>query len=269
MTQGAYRTTLLAAAIGLSLIACQGDAVGRPAAETAEGQTTSAWEVVRSYPHDSRAFTQGLVYHDGYLWEGTGRRGESSVRQVRPETGEIVRRVDLPGSFFGEGIAVFDDRVFQLTWVSGLGFVYDLESLQVVRQFRQFTEGWGLTHDGTHLIMSDGSATLYFLDPETMQPVREIHVLDDGRTIDQINELEFIDGEIFANVWHSDTILRISPETGEVVGRLDLTGILSSGDRPVDPEGVLNGIAYDPETGRIFVTGKLWPRLFEIRLVEQ
>lgn len=261
----------LAVATALVLLACQADATERPAAAVeglaaSPAQAATAWELVRSFPHDVEAFTQGLVYHGGFLWEGTGRRGASSVRQVRPESGEIVRRVDLPGSFFGEGITIFGEQIYQLTWVSGIGFVYDLESLQVVRQFRQFTEGWGLTHDGTHLIMSDGSATLYFLDPGTMAPVREIHVLDEGRTIDQINELEFIDGEIFANVWHRDEILRISPESGQVVGRLDLSGLLPAAERPRDPEGVLNGIAHDPDTGRIFVTGKLWPRIFEIRL---
>lgn len=235
------------------------------AAPAAASSAQLSYEVIRTYPHDSRAFTQGLAYHDGYLYEGTGRRGESSLRQVRVETGEVVRQVDLPSAYFGEGITIFGGRVYQLTWLSGVGFVYDFETFSVVQQFRQFTEGWGLTHDGSQLIQSDGSATLYFLDPQTMALQRQIEVHDAAGPIDQINELEYVDGHILANVWHSDEILRIAPADGLVTGRLDLAGILPAAERR-DPEAVLNGIAYDTETGRLFVTGKLWPKLFEIRV---
>lgn len=229
---------------------------------------TQTYEVVRSYPHDPAAFTQGLVFHDGYLYEGTGRRGESTLRKVELESGRVLESVDLLPMFFGEGIAILGQRVYQLTWQSGTGFVYDLESFGVVGQFRQFTEGWGLTHDGAQLILSDGSSRIYFLDPETVAVVRQIEVRDQGRSVAQINELEYIDGEIYANVWHSDDILRISPRTGEVLGRIDMSGIIDAA-LIHDPEAVLNGIAYDAASGRTFVTGKLWPRLFEVRFVGQ
>ena len=264
-------------ALGIALGCSDRPAVGA-GAEEAPPETSAVapvaapaaqlrYELVRSYPHDRRAFTQGLTYRDGYLYEGTGRRGESSLRQVRVETGEVVRRVDLPSVYFGEGITILGDRVYQLTWLSGVGFVYDLESLQVVQQFRQVAEGWGLTHDGSSLIQSDGSDTLYFLDPSTMALRRRLQVRDERGAVDQINELEWVEGAIFANVWHSDEILRISPADGTVTGRIDLAGILPAAERR-DPEAVLNGIACDPETGRLYVTGKLWPKLFEIRVLE-
>lgn len=239
-----------------------------PAASPAPGSSVAQlrYELVGTYPHDAGAFTQGLAYRDGFLYEGTGRRGESSLRQVRVETGEVVRQVDLPPAYFGEGIAILGARVYQLTWVSGVGFVYDLETFQVVQQFRQVADGWGLTHDGSSLIQSDGSATLYFLEPQTMALQRRVQVHDERGPVDQINELEYVDGVIFANVWHSDEILRISPADGSVNGRLDLVGILPDVERR-DPEAVLNGIAHDPETGRLYVTGKLWPKLFEIRIL--
>lgn len=230
------------------------------------GVPVESYEVVRSFPHDPAAFTQGLVFHDGYLYEGTGRRGESSLRKVELQSGRVVESVDLPPMFFGEGITILGQRVYQLTWQSGRGFIYDLESFGVVRQFRQSGEGWGLTHDGTQLILSDGSSQLYFLDPETVAPVRQIEVRDQGRPVDQINELEYIGGQIYANVWHSDDILRISPRTGEVLARIDMSGIIDA-ELIRDPEAVLNGIAYDAASGRTFVTGKLWPRLFEVRFV--
>lgn len=245
-------------------------AAAAPTAAVATGASAAVaqltYEVVRTYPHDARAFTQGLAYRDGYLYEGTGRRGESSLRQVRVENGEVVRQVELPSAFFGEGITILGDRVYQLTWLSGVGFVYDLETFAVVQQFRQFTEGWGLTHDGTHLIQSDGSAALYFLDPQSMAPQRQVEVHDADGPIDQVNELEFVDGAILANVWHSDEILWIAPDDGMVTARLDLAGILPAAERR-DPEAVLNGIAHDPDSGRLYITGKLWPKLFEIRVL--
>jgi glutamine cyclotransferase len=233
---------------------------------TSQEEVVETYEVVREYSHDAAAFTQGLTFHDGFLYEGTGRRGQSTVRKVDIASGEVVQQASISPMLFGEGLTIHDGRVFQLTWTSGVGFVYDLETFEVERQFRQFTQGWGLTTDGEHLIQSDGSRTLYFLDSETMQPVRSIDVHDANGFIDQVNELEYIDGEIYANVWHSWEILRISPRDGRVIGRIDLAGILDTDALP-DPESVLNGIAYDPATGRIWVTGKLWPTLFEVRFV--
>lgn len=261
----------------VAALACGGaletDAASEPAAGgddlgvvAAQETVIETYEVVRQFPHDPAAFTQGLVFHDGHLIEGTGRRGQSSLRKVEIETGRVVQTADLSPRLFGEGIAIHEGRVYQLTWTSGLGFVYDLDSFEVVQQFRQFTEGWGLTSDGEHLIQSDGSSNLHFLDPATMQPTRSVEVHDTDGFIDQINELEYIDGEIYANVWHSWEILRISPRDGHVIGRIDMSGLLDTTELP-DPESVLNGIAYDPAMGRVYVTGKLWPKIFEVRFV--
>lgn len=261
----AARVSLLVAvaACGRGLAGSEGPAEGRRAGSL----PVYGYEVVRVHPHDPRAFTQGLAFHDGFLYEGTGRRGESTLRKVRVETGEVVQSVDLPAALFGEGITLFGDRVYQLTWMSGVGFVYDRDSFRLLGQFPQFTEGWGLTDDGEQLILSDGSPRLYFLDPETLAPVRTIEVRDKGRAVEQINELEYIDGEVWANVWHSDHVLRISPQDGAVLGRVDFAGLLDAAERR-DPEAVLNGIAHDAQTGRLFVTGKLWPKLFEVRVRE-
>jgi glutamine cyclotransferase len=265
----------LALALSLAAAGCA-PANGAATADEAPVTTSSAgqeevletFEVVREHPHDAAAFTQGLTYHDGYLYEGTGRRGQSSLRRVDIETGRVVQQADLSPVLFGEGITLHDGRLFQLTWTSGVGFVYDLETFEVADQFRQFTQGWGLTSDGESLIQSDGTVNLYFVDPETMQPSRSIQVHDANGFIDRINELEYIDGDIYANVWHSWEILRISPRDGRVIGRVDLSGIFDADSLP-DPESVLNGIAYDPDTGRIWVTGKLWPKLFEVRFVRR
>lgn len=281
MTTG-MRPRRLAVALLVSLLACGGAASSdtsgadepasaappAPVGDAAGQIVAETYEVVREYPHDARAFTQGLVYHDGYLYEGTGRRGVSSLRKVELETGRVVEEAALSPVLFGEGIAILDDHVYQLTWTSGIGFVYDLDTFEVVRQFRQFTQGWGLTSDGRELILSDGTRNLYFIDPATMQATRNIEVRDDNGFIDQINELEYIDGEIYANVWHSWDILRISPRDGRVIGRIDMRGLLDTSQLP-DPESVLNGIAYDAASGRIFVTGKLWPSLFEVRFVRR
>ena len=223
------------------------------------------YEVVGEYPHDPNAFTQGLYFEDGFLYEGTGRRGQSSLRKVELETGTVLADVALPGEFFGEGIAPLGDRIYQLTWTSGVAFIYDKESFEVQSQVRYSREGWGLTGDGTHLVMSDGSEYLYFLDPESFGLVRQVEVRGALGPVRQLNELEYIEGYIYANVWYTHEILKIAPESGEIVGRLDLTDLVDTVEVS-DPEGVLNGIAYDPESGRMFVTGKLWPKLFELRL---
>jgi glutamine cyclotransferase len=226
------------------------------------------YRVLNSYPHDPEAFTQGLVYEDGVLYEGTGLRGESTLRRVDLATGQVLQSRSLPDQFFGEGITVWDDTIIQLTWQSNVGFVRDVTTFDLVREFRYPTEGWGLTHDGTHLIMSDGTSTLHFVDPVSFEEVSRIEVLDGNSPVTRLNELEFIDGEVFANIWQTDRIARISPETGQVAGWIDLTGLLGPQDRTQKVD-VLNGIAYDTENDRLFVTGKLWPKLFEIELIAE
>ena len=224
------------------------------------------FEVVRQLPHDTTAFTQGFTYYNGFFYEGTGREGRSSLRQVDPETGRLLRKTDLAPDLFGEGVTVLGNKVIQLTWLSHVGFVYDLVDFRLVRTFKYSGEGWGLTTDGRELFMSDGSAEIRVLDASTFAEKRRINVSDGGKPLDQLNELEFVEGEIYANVWHSDRIARISPQTGRVVGWIDLTGLLGPFYKR-EAEAVLNGIAYDSKGKRLFVTGKLWPKVFEIRVI--
>jgi glutamine cyclotransferase len=224
------------------------------------------YRIKNIYPHDPQAFTQGLVYEGGFLYESTGLYRRSSVRRVALETGRVVQRLSLPPRFFGEGLTVFDGRLIQLTWRSRTGFVYDKRSFQLQARFHYPTEGWGLTHDGQRLILSDGSSSLYFLDPTTFRETGRIRVFDHRGPVDRLNELEYIGGEIYANVWRTDRIARISPLTGEVVGWIDLSGLLEP-NAEHDSVDVLNGIAYDFANERLFVTGKLWPKLFEIELI--
>jgi glutamine cyclotransferase len=224
------------------------------------------FEVKRAYRHDPNAYTQGLVFDDGFLYEGTGKYGASELRKVELATGKVVRRHRLPARYFGEGIALVGDRIVQLTWQGGVGFVYEKESFRKVREFDYPGEGWGVTHDGKRLILSDGSAELRFLDPESFEEIGRVTVRDRGAPVRDLNELEFVEGEIYANVWQRDAIARISPEDGKVVGWIDLRGLLSNENRTARTE-VLNGIAYDPGDHRLFVTGKNWPLLFEIKLV--
>ena len=230
---------------------------------------TFSYRIVDSYPHDPHAFTQGLVYYQGEFYEGTGLYGRSSLRRVKIETGEVLEMVPLKDDFFAEGIAIWEDRIIQLTWKSRQGFVWDRENLTKIGDFTYRTEGWGLTSNETRLIMSDGSDTLYFLDPENYSMQGTLMVTASGEPVRGINELEYIEGMIYANLWPSSWIAIISPETGEVTGRIDLSGILEEGGSPAGRVDVLNGIAYDPSEERLFVTGKLWPRLFEIELVEE
>lgn len=241
----------------------------------AEGETVTStcpadcgYTVVHTYPHDPEAFTQGLVYESGVLYEGTGLYGSSSLRKVQLETGEVLRKHDLTSAYFGEGIALFNGKIYQLTWKNKHGFVYSVDSFAVTSEFSYTTEGWGLTHDGNRLIMSDGSANLYFLDPDTLERTGELAVHDAQGSVTRLNELEWVNGEILANVWQTDDIVRIDPISGSVKGRIHLGGLLSLEDRAGNPD-VLNGIAYDATQDRLFVTGKLWPKLFEIRLVPQ
>ena len=224
------------------------------------------FRIVNTYPHDPQAYTQGLVYRDGFLFESTGRRGSSFLRKVRLEDGESVQQVPVDSQYFAEGLAVWNDRLIQLTWESNIGFVYDLTSFNLKSTFRYSGEGWGLTDDGTRLIMSDGSDTLRFFDPITLEVQAQLQVTDGTVSVGDLNELEYVRGEIYANVWHTDRIARVSPESGRVVGWIDLTRLLSPVYQLDDSEAVLNGIAFDAENDRLFVTGKLWPRLFEIEL---
>jgi glutamine cyclotransferase len=224
------------------------------------------YEVVNVFPHDPEAFTQGLIFLDGFLYESTGLYGESTLRKVDLETGEVLQKVAINSEDFGEGMTDWEETLVQLTWRENRGYVYDRVDFTLQDQFNYETEGWGLTQDGETLVMSDGSSELYFLDPESFQVKDSITVTDQGEKIRWLNELEFINGEIYANVYQTDNIVRINPETGQVSGWIDLAGIL-----PDTPEtqraGVLNGVAYDPETGRLFITGKNWPYLYEIVLI--
>ena len=221
---------------------------------------------MRAYPHDPRAFTQGLLFHDGVLYEGTGQWGESSIRKVNLETGEVLQKREIPEAYFGEGIAIAGNRLIELTWRNQKGFVYDLATFEPKAEFTYPGEGWGLTSDGKRLIMSDGTAQLRFLDPATLQETGRITVTAGGQPVNQLNELEWVNGEVWANIWKEDRIARIDPATGKVTGWIDMRGLLSPAERP-DPDDVLNGIAYDAKSGRIFVTGKRWPKLFEIQVV--
>lgn len=224
------------------------------------------YRVVNRYPHDPNGFTQGLVFVDGFLFEGTGLRGRSSLRKVDVITGKILQYRNLPAHFFGEGVTVYHNKVIQLTWRAHQGFVYDKDTFQLLGTFHYPTEGWGITHDGEHLIMSDGTSILYFLDPDTYKVKRRIKVRGPGGPVSNLNELEYVQGLILANIWKTDMIVQISPDTGDIVGWIDLRGLLGPEDR-VQRVDVLNGIAYDQRNDRLFVTGKLWPRLFEIKLI--
>ena len=227
---------------------------------------TSHFRVVHSFPHDSKAYTQGLIYRDGFLFESTGLNGRSSVRKVDLESGRVLQQHDLRSEYFAEGLTDWRDQLVQLTWQSAVGFVYDLSSFSLRQTFPLTGEGWGLAHDTDSLIVSDGSSTLRFLDPVTFHEVRHVEVTDRGAAVRDLNELEVVRGQIYANIWHSNRIAMIAPRTGQVAGWIDLTGLMSVGYR-LDPEAVLNGIAYDSAHDRLFVTGKLWPRLFEIRVI--
>lgn len=223
------------------------------------------YEVVRAWPHDPRAFTQGLVYRGGSFLESTGLNGRSSLREVQPETGRVLKQVGLASTYFGEGLAVVGAQAFWLTWQNGKCFVYDADTFQALKEFPYEGEGWGLATDGSQLILSDGTARIRFIDPITFAVKRTIDVTQEGKPRDRLNELEFIRGEIFANVWQTDEIVRIDPETGVVRGVVDFAGLLPPHERGPEVD-VLNGIAYDQATDRLFVTGKCWPKLYEVRL---
>jgi glutaminyl-peptide cyclotransferase len=225
------------------------------------------YDIVNTYPHDTSAFTEGLFYLNGYLYESTGLEQHSSIRKVRLETGEVLQRRDVPAQYFGEGIVNWKDQLISLTWKSHLGFVYDLKSFQPQRQFSYEGEGWALTQDGKQILMSDGTPEIRLLNPQTLLPTGRIQVTLDGKPLPNINELEWVKGEIYANVWLTNRIARIDPKTGNVVGWIDLTGLAPKPEDTPDPQNdVLNGIAYDAKHDRLFVTGKRWPSIYEISL---
>lgn len=226
-----------------------------------------SYDVISTYPHDPAAFTQGLVYHQGVLYESTGLNGQSSLRQVELETGKVMKRVNVPSAHFAEGLALFNNRLYQLTWQTQTTFVYDPDSFAQLRTFNYSGEGWGLTHNGQSLIMSNGSNQIRFLDPETFQVQRTISVTENDRAVSMLNELEFIKGEIYANIWLTDRIARIDPASGRVSGWVNLAGLLTPEER--NRADVLNGIAYDEANDRLFVTGKNWPKLFQIKLISR
>jgi glutaminyl-peptide cyclotransferase len=223
-------------------------------------------DVVHTYPHDVSAYTEGLFYLNGFLYESTGLEQHSSIRKVRVDTGAVVQKIDIPAQYFGEGIVNWRGHLISLTWKSHVGFVYDLASLKVQRQFQYEGEGWALTQDGKQLIMSDGTPELRFLNPETLHETNRIQVTLDGKPVRNVNELEWVKGEIYANVWETNWIARIDPRDGHVRGMINLAGLLQPSDQVSGPDSVLNGIAYDAKGDRLFVTGKNWPKLFEIRL---
>ena len=229
---------------------------------------TYGFEIVNAWPHDGGSFTQGLIYHEGAFIESAGQYGESSLRRVEPTTGRVVQKIDVPRQYFAEGVTLFRGKIYQLTWQNHLGFIYDPNTFEQTGTFRYDGEGWGLTHDSESLILSDGTSHIRFLDPETYAVRRTINVNYRGRPVRELNELEYVKGEIYANVWKADRIARIDPQTGRVTGWIDLAGLLPAPERGTDTDAVLNGIAYDERGDRLFVTGKLWPKLFEIRLKE-
>jgi len=227
------------------------------------------YRVIHTYPHDVTAFTEGLFFQDGRLYESTGLEGRSEIRMEALETGNVLQSRSIAPQYFGEGIVSWKGRLIELTWRSHIGFVYDLKSFTPLAEFHYSGEGWALTKDAHSIIMSDGTPYLRFLDPDTLQETRRVEVTDNGTPIANLNELEYVEGEVYANIWQTDRIARIDPKTGRVVGWIDLTGLLSTADRAGGRVDVLNGIAYDPARKRLFVTGKLWPKIFEIRVVNR
>ena len=224
-------------------------------------------KVVNTYEHDKQAFTQGLLYDNGLLYESTGVRGRSTMRKVKLETGEVLQKVKLPASLFGEGLALWEEQFVQLSWQAGVALVYDKESFKLSHVFRYKGEGWGLTNNKDGFIMSDGTADLRFMDPKTFQEVKRITVTDAGNKVKNLNELEYINGEIYANVWLTNKIAKIDPNSGKVLAWIDLSNLVPAGYKN-NPDAVLNGIAYDSKRKRFFVTGKLWPKLFEVSFLE-
>jgi glutaminyl-peptide cyclotransferase len=239
--------------------------LGIPGCAAKEQGPQKDYEVVNTYPHDPTAFTQGLIFQDGALIESTGLEKHSTLRRVELQTGKVLQKVDVPPYFFAEGMTLFGGKIYQLTWKGEKGFIYDPQTFEKTGEFTYTGEGWGLTHDADSLILSDGSNQIRFLDPATYKVKRTISVLDGDKPLEEINELEYVKGEILANIWHDNRIARIDPQNGRINGWVDLSDLLKPGE-VTDEEAVLNGIAYDERGDRLFVTGKLWPKLFEIKI---
>ena len=233
---------------------------------TAAESPVSHYRVVRTFPHDPMAFTQGLIYLDGFLYESTGLNGRSSLRMTELASGKVLQKQPVAAQYFAEGMTNFGGKLYQLTWQSGKAFVYDRFSFKLLKEHTYTGEGWGLTNDGKRLILSDGTAQIRFIDPVTFAVTGKITVTDQGRPIERLNELEYVRGEIYANIWQTELIARISPATGKVLGWIDLTALLTAAE--AQGVAVLNGIAYDAKQDRLFVTGKLWPKIFEIKLTK-
>jgi glutamine cyclotransferase len=264
-----WRTALSAALLlSIPVFACQSTSFANLNASRKAATPIYGFEAVNTFPHDRSAFTQGLAFHDSNLLESTGKVGHSSLRRVELKTGKVQRKVDVHEPYFAEGITVLKGQIYQLTWRQSVGFIYDARTFKKLREFNYRGEGWGLTNDGQSLILSDGSNRISFLDPANFEVRRTITIVDGGTPVAELNELEYIQDEIYANVWHTDRIARIDPRTGAVVGWIELAGLLGHGEVS-DGEAVLNGIAYDETNSRLFVTGKLWPKLFEIRLIRK
>jgi glutaminyl-peptide cyclotransferase len=261
-TKATILKSLLSIATGLGLYSA-----GLSVAQAAV--PTYGFVVKKSYPHDTRAFTEGLFYLDGYLYESTGMKGEGTIRKLDLNSGKVLAGIKVPPQYFGEGITAINGELISLTWQDQLGLTYDLKTFAPKRQFNYPGEGWALTNDGSHIYMSDGTATIRVLDPKTLTEQRRFQVTADGIAVAQLNELEWVDGEIYANIWQTNTIARIDPTSGRIVGWIDLTGIISDKERGADVDNVANGIAWDPMRKRLFVTGKRWPKLYEIKLVKR
>lgn len=262
---------VLVLTLAVAALQCNGadsSPTANTAATNAHANATAAkhgYQIVNIYPHDSGAFTQGLVFVDGKLYEGTGQEGRSSLREVDLQSGRVLRKIDVPEPFFAEGITLLNGKIYQLTWQHQMGFIYNAQTLEKIGQFQYAGEGWGITNDGHSLIISDGSNRIRFLDPDSFRVTKTIAVTDDRTPIKELNELEYVNGEIYANIWHDQRIVTIDPQSGRVTGWIDLSGLLQPG-AVQDEEAVLNGIAFDQAGDRLFVTGKLWPQLFEIKL---
>jgi len=250
----------------LALLSVLALAAAQPSAAAPTPQY--GYHVVHAYPHDTGAFTEGLFYLDGYLYESTGLEQHSTLRKEDLATGQVLQQISIAPQYFGEGIVAWGHKLVELTWQSHVGFVYDLATFQKQGEFHYPGEGWALTQDGHRLIMSDGTAELRFLNPITLKEEGRLKVTDNGHPVANLNELEWVKGEVYANIWQTDRIARIDPKTGHVVGWIDLSGILPNGERTPGQTDVLNGIAYDAQHDRLFVTGKMWPKLYEITLVK-
>lgn len=257
-----HRPLLAAVAFVVAASSLRGQSTAKPTFS----RHADTYQVVHTYPHDSNAFTQGLIYLDGRLYESTGLNGRSSLRMVDLSTGKVLQKYDLPAEYFGEGLTDWGSTLIQLTWKAHKAFVYDRFSFSLLRTFEYEGEGWGLTHDRAQLIMTDGTSYLRFLDPKSFRQTRRIQVVDEtGKGIENLNELEYIHGDVYANIWGTNEIIRISLRTGKVLGWIDLSGIIDKRELS-GPDAVLNGIAYDAGGDRLFITGKLWPKLFEIKV---